>query len=210
MDLGIAFSISGNELSLQRQKGFVQNFLKSFKISRDKTRLGFMNYGRQSKTLYKLGDIENAGEAETAIQSVTTDIPAGSNLQSVLEHARTEFFQPINGARVSVPKSLFVFVGKKNGEVILSDVKKEMDQLKEMDVRMVFVGIDDDVTLVDQLKTLDPEFNAFFFADTLPKLEKQLQPITRQLLPGLYYFSFFLIYISVHVLYTMRNILVWY
>lgn len=184
LDLGIAFSISGDEPAkmLEAEKEFVKKLLLSFKISGGETLVGFMKYGRESKIVNKLGEIRSKTQVDRAVDEITLGVP-GTNILSLFKRSRTQFFRPIYGARDNVPKSLLLFIGDKSG-ILQNDLTEEAEQLRQMGIKLVVVGMGKDVDL-NEIEALGTNPDAFFFPENLPALQMNLEPVTKELMPGL-------------------------
>lgn len=193
LDLGIAFSISGDDpaLVLEAEKEFTKKLLTSFKISRQETLVGFMKYGRESKIVNNFGTISNKRQADREIDAITLGVP-GTNLVSLFKRSRTQFFQTTYGARYNVPKSLLLFIGDESG-ILPNDVNEEVMQLQQMGVKIILVAIGNN-TDFDNVKALSTSPDTYFFADGLPELEKNAEIIAKGLLPGLYFVVFILVH----------------
>ena len=192
-DLGIVFTYAGNNPTkiFNAQKDFVSRLFNSFTISRDKTLIGIMQYGRESMIRYEIGSILTKRQADQylATLSISPNTSPGTNLLAALQDASRNLFDTAYGARAGVMKSLLVFNNKKTGTdlYIYDDV---LTSLREQGVKITVVSIGDGVDK-DELKRLASYSSSYFHVNDVPDLEFVIDPVAAQLLPGLHFYGFF-------------------
>ena len=194
-DLGIVFTYAGNNPSriFNAQKDFVSRLLNSFTISRDKTLVGIMQYGRESMIRYEIGSILTKQQASQylATLSISPNTSPGTNLLAALQDASTNLFDATYGARAGVMKSLLVFNNKKTG-IDLDNYNDVLKSLREQGVKIAVVSIGDGVDK-EELKRFVSYRSSYFHVNDVPDLEFVIDPVAVQLLPGLHLLFFLVV-----------------
>lgn len=105
---------------------------------------------------------------------------SGSNLNDAFMQARISLFSEENGARPDTPKVLIVYVNNQIANADISSLGVEARALQNAGVKIVLIGIGDEVN-----KGILPGFvDVWFFPDDLPSMERLIQPIFQASLPG--------------------------
>lgn len=123
----------------QLQLDFVKNILSSLSIGLDKNRVGFVTFNTAAKVVFGLSKFKNAVDVTDAVKKTkfTEGVTATGD---ALKLART---QVLAEARPGVPKVLLLVTdGKTNLGV---NPITEADKLKKQGVKLITVGITDDI-----------------------------------------------------------------
>lgn len=194
-DLGIVFAYTGNNPTriFNAQKDFVSRLLNSFTISRDKTLIGIMQYGRESMIRYEIGSILTKRQVDQylATLSISPNTSPGTNLLAALQDASANLFDSAYGSREGVMKSLLVFNNKKTG-IDLDNYDDVLKSLRKQGVKITVVSIGDEVDK-EELNRFASHSSSYFHVNDLPGLEFVIDPVAAQLLPGLRLWVFLLV-----------------
>ena len=110
--------------------------LRSYTISRNLTRVGFILYGMNAEIPVFLKDTIDSTSAKAALNNI--DYPGdGSNIDAALKFAAQNFFTLENGARIGVPKILVVFTDALSD----NDPSETAKQVIEDGFKLVVIGI---------------------------------------------------------------------
>ena len=120
----------------------------------------------------------------TAIRLADAVLNSGDSSDSAgaLQLVNDTVFAPGNGARSNVPKSIVMFVDKK--DIADSRVINELaKRLKEEGTKLVIIGMGNDVDK-DALKPLVHNNGAVFFPPNLDEVQRIVDPVLAALKPG--------------------------
>ena len=181
LDLGFimgATGSNGDEIFAAQQR-LVQDILTSYTLSSKATLAGVILNGAQPTIPIKFGAAVTRDYFNRLVLGLDNP-PFGSNLNGALQLARTSLFSEENGARANVPKTLVIFVNKKLASADVSSLGTEARALRAAGVKMVLIGVGDDVDK-DAMRDF---FDVWFFPDDLPALDRLVYPVVIASLPG--------------------------
>ena len=176
--------------------------IKKLIISRQGVLPAFVSYGPEPVIRSKLGELAE----QQAVLRFIDRIPnakQSSNISSALGVIDRIVFSNQQGARPNVPKSILVFVDKKNvdNERVLTGLAKKF---KDKGTKLVVIGLGDDVDK-DALRPLVHNNGAIFFPPTLAELDRVIQPVVAALSPGLFQNTFlYMIYLYLFDIYIYK------
>lgn len=140
-----------------------------------------MKYGRDSKLVFRLDSIMSDQSINQAISEVASEDP-GYNLLSLLKLAGNQFFQQGYGGRPGVAKSLLIFNNGRSG-ISIDDLQTEANKLRDMGVKIVVVGISQNVDQTE-MRGISTNRDSNFFMEQPSMLNTRVVPIANQLQPG--------------------------
>ena len=185
LDLAVIIGSSGSDAGekLRAQKAFVKKIFSKFDISRKAVLPAFVSLGPVPTAVSRIGEVTDRLMA-ARIMDVMRIFYESGDVSSALNVVKNYVFSTDQGARLNVPKSILMFVDKKN----LGDSKmlnKLAAQFKEEGTKLVVVGLGNEVDK-EALKPLVHKNGAVFFPPTLDELEGIIEPVYRNLksIPG--------------------------
>ena len=163
------------------QKAFVKKIFSKFDISRKTMLPAFVSLGPVPRVVSKIGEVTDRLMAARIIDEIR-NYNDSSDMSSALKLVKNYVFSEDQGARPNVPKSILMFVDKKNtGD---SKVLNELaEQFKRDGTKLVVIGLGDEVDK-EALKPLVHKNGAIFLPPTLNELRKITEPVYGTLKPG--------------------------
>lgn len=135
--MAIGGAVSQGEFD--RQKNFVKMILNHFDISRSKTRVGLLHYGKDTIVVQSLKDSFNSYATLPLLDKIPHENP-GMNLLKAL-HTADRMFIPGNGERPDAKKILIIFVDSLRDSHI-PELKSLVSSLTRRNVRIILVGFE--------------------------------------------------------------------
>ena len=183
LDLAILLGSSeanGGE-KFQAQKAFVKKIVGKFDISRKAMLPAFVSLGPVPRVVSEIGEVTDRLMAARIIDGMR-NFNDSSDMSSALKLVKNYVFSTDQGARPNVPKSMLMFVDKKNtgDSKVLNQLAAEF---KREGTKLVVIGLGDEVDK-QGLKPLVHKNGAVFFPPTLDELERITEPVYRTLIPG--------------------------
>ena len=177
--LGSSEPNSGDKF--KAQKTFVKKIIRKFEISKKAMLPAFVSLGPIPRVVSRIGDVTDRLIARMIIDRIR-NYNDSSDLSSALKMVKNYVFSKDQGARPNVPKSILMFVDKKNkGD---SKVLNQLAvQFKKEGTKVVIIGLGDEVDK-EALKPLVYKNGAIFFPPNLDELEKIIEPVYRTLKTG--------------------------
>ena len=174
------------------QKAFVKKIFNKFDISRKAMLPAFVSLGPISMVVSRIGEVTDRVMA-ARIMDTMSNFDDSSDISSALMLVKTYVFPTDQGARPNVPKSILMFVDKKNtGDSKV--LNKLAAQFKKEGTQLVIIGLGDEVDK-EALKPLVHKNGAIFFPPTLDELEKIIEPVYGTLKPGKHDFILYKIFL---------------
>ena len=183
LDLAILLGSSGpnDGEKFQAQKAFVKKIVGKFDISRKAMLPAFVSLGPVPRVVTEIGEVTDRLMAARIIDGMR-NYNDSSDMSSALKLVKNYVFSTDQGARPNVPKSILMFVDKKNtGDSRV--LNKLAEQFKKEGTKLVVVGLGDEVDK-EALKPLVHKNGAVFFPPTLDELERVIEPVYGTLKPG--------------------------
>jgi len=150
---------------------FINKLLSNVTISsKNGAKVGILSDSSTPNIHYQLGELSNLRDIEDALRSMSLP-KSGSNQENLAGLVR-EFFSPLNGARLDVPKVLVFFT---NGDLTDGNFIK---RLKQVDgIKNIVVALGDDTNKDGYLDVADGDKSVFVDdnSDDLQKLFVDVQ-----------------------------------
>ena len=163
------------------QKAIVKRIVGKFDISREAMLPAFVSLGPIPRVVSRIGEVTDSLMAARIIDRMR-NYNDSSEMSSALKLVKDYVFSKDQGARPNVPKSILMFVDKKNtgDSKVLNQLAA---QFKKEGTKLVFIGLGDEVDK-EALKPLAHKNGAIFFPPTLDELETVIEPVYGTLKPG--------------------------
>ena len=163
------------------QKTFVKNIFGKFKISRNGMLPAFVSLGPVPKAISKIGEVTDKLMAAKIMDGMR-NYNDSNDMSSALKLVKNYVFSKDQGARLNVPKSILMFVDKKN-----TGDSKQLNhlaaQFKKEGTKLIVIGLGEEVDK-KALKPLVHKNGAIFFPPALDELERITEPVYKILKPG--------------------------
>lgn len=161
-------------------KKAVLEITKRLNINVNNVLPGVVTYGRTAGVVLRIGVITTKNSAVYELSKVQPPVEPGSNVKDALQKVVDQLFNVNYGARRDAKKSLYVFVDEIPDR---GDVKEVLKQLKEKDVKVIFIMFGAQGKKDDMKKaTLDAD--DWFFPDNTDDLKDNIDPVVDTALPG--------------------------
>ena len=163
------------------QRTIIKSVLDKLDISTTSVLPAFVSHGKPPILNSRIGEIVDKA---TAIRLADAVLNSGDSSDSAaaLQLVNDTVFAPRNGARLNVPKSIVMFVDKK--DIGDSRIINELaEQFKEEGAKLVIIGMGKDVDK-DALKPLAHNNGAIFFPPNLDEVQRIVDPVLAALKPG--------------------------
>ena len=163
------------------QRTIIKSILDKLDISRKSVLPSLVSHGKPPILNSRIGEIV---DKVTAVRRIDAVLSSGESRDpaSALQLVNDTVFAPENGARSNVPKSVIMFVDKKDvGDS--GTINELAKQFKEEGTKLVIIGMGKDVDK-DALKPLVHNNGAIFFPPNLEEVKRLLDPIVAALKPG--------------------------
>ena len=159
----------------------MKKIIRKFEISKKAMLPAFVSLGPVPRVESRIGDVTDRLTAGRIIDRIR-NYNDSSDLSSALQMVESYVFSKDQGARPNVPKSILMFVDKKNrGD---SKVLNQLAvQFKKEGTKVVIIGLGDEVDK-EALEPLTHKNGAVFFPPTLDELERITEPVYETLTPG--------------------------
>ena len=165
---------------LRAQKAFVKKIFTKFDISRKAMLPAFVSLGPVPTVVSRIGEVTDRLMAARIMDGLR-NFNDSSDMSNALMLVKNYVFSTDQGSRLNVPKSILIFVDKKN-----TGDSKKLNQLaaqfKKEGTRLVVIGLGDEVDK-EALKPLAHKNGAIFFPPTLDDLGSIIVPVVRTLKP---------------------------
>ena len=163
------------------QKVFVKKIVGKFDISRKAMLPAFVSLGPIPTAVSKIGEVTERLMAARIIDGMRNSNDS-SDMSSALKLVKNYVFSTDQGARPNVPKSILMFVDKKNtgDSKVLNQLAAEF---KKEETKLVVIGLGDEVDK-EALKPLVHKNGAVFFPPTLDELDRIIEPVYGTVKPG--------------------------
>ena len=160
---------------------FVKNIVGKFEISKKAMLPAFVSLGPIPTATSRIGEVTDKLMAAKIMDGMR-NYNDSSDMSRALKLVKNYVFSTDQGARPSVPKSILMFVDKKNtgDSKVLSQLAV---QFKKEGTKLVVISLGDEVDK-EALKPLTHKNGAIFFPPTLDELERIIDPVYRTLKPG--------------------------
>ena len=183
LDLAIIFGSSEPDSTkkFSAQQAFIKSALEKLVISKKSVLPAFISHGAPPKLKSRIGEIM---DKSAAIMLTGALLNSGDSADpaSALRLVNSTVFVPENGARPNVPKSIIMFVDRKDiGDRIV--INKLAKRFKEEGTKLVIIGMGKDVDK-DALKPLVHNNGAIFFPPNLEEMQMIVNPVVASIKPG--------------------------
>ena len=138
-DLVMAVGGAVSQEEFLEQANFLKAILDQFVLSRRKTRVGLIHYGKDAAIIQSLRDSYSKDTTISLIDKMAYSNP-GSNLLKALQTA-DQIFSPGNGERSDAKKVLILFVDSLRVTDI-AELERIFSSLTRRNVRIVIVGFE--------------------------------------------------------------------
>ena len=183
LDLAIIFGSSEPDSikKFNAQQAFIKSALEKLDISKKSVLPAFISHGAPPILKSRIGEIMDKA---TAIRLTGALLNSGDSTDpaAAMRLVNSTVFVPENGARPNVPKSIVMFVDKKDiGDRTV--INKLAKRFKEEGTKLVIIGIGKDVDK-DALKPLVNNNGAVFFPPNLEEMQRIVNPVIVAIKPG--------------------------
>ena len=183
LDLAIIFGSSepNSVKKINAQRAFIKSALEKLEISKTEVLPAFVSHGKPPVLNSRIGEITDKATAIRLADAVPNSRDSGYSA-SALQLINDTAFAPGNGARLDVPKSIIIFVDKKDigDSRVINELAK---QFKEEGTKLVIIGIGKDVHK-DALKPLVHNNGAIFFPPNLEEMQRIVDPVVAAIKQG--------------------------
>ena len=182
LDLGFLLGAGGVNAArdLEIQKRIAKDMLNAFDISPQHTRVGLIQYGRDSRLVARLNRYTDKRTLNHVIGTVSST-SSETRLDKALDMARSDLFDVHYGARKDIPKTLLVFTNK----AVDSSSQDAAEKLKDLGVKVIVIGVGQQVDK-KQLEGIAGSNKEVFVAANPDDAKNVVNDIAKASMPGMF------------------------
>ena len=190
LDLGFVLGANGKNADdiFALEKDLSKKIVENFEISSRGTLVAAISYDNDARVEWRFGDVIDIRSTVIRIDRLRR-LRSGNNVLRALEVARDNLFSIKNGARIDVPKTLIVFIDKREArDQRLEDTAK---QLQDKGVNVMVIVIGPEVSKNDVAGIASSPKDLISSPDPSKLSEDVISKSMGQLIPGKLLFSVF-------------------
>ena len=172
VDIGFILDpVDSSKNTLLKQKQFLKSIANSFTSSSNGSRFGLIASDNLSDMI-KLKDHKSTSDFSKAVDELTSSDNGAMRIDKAIEGAYKDLFDPVNGARIEVPRVLVILSARKSSSIANPALlSKAISPFQEDGTKVLVVSIGSEANN-PILKSLASNANDFYVAERVEDISK--------------------------------------